>query len=219
MQQFWRQKAAESIAEGEKNVLKKWAINRASTTTSLTPATASAEAQISPLNQLLSKSLDSSADCIRHLAITAAPAKQSLSKPKLIRAKVLNDGASCCRQHRYRTHSGSVMCRLAPQQSRLQHLKKRLYDSSLVSYVLSLQRTKLVFFGAFLCLLWPILLLSFSQLHLFSMVYLIMFLSAIELSSSYILPLQTTDKIGLLPPSGPQDKRIICACFVVRNTF
>lgn len=104
----------------------KCAINRESTTTSLTPVTVTAEAQISPLNQLLSKSLDSSADCIRHSAITAAPAKQSLSKPKLIRAKVLSDGASCCRQHRYRTHSGSVMCRLAPQQSRLQHLKKNI---------------------------------------------------------------------------------------------
>lgn len=81
------------------------------------------EARISPFNQLLSESLDSSADCIRRSAITAAPAEQSLSKPKLIRAKVVNDDASCCCQHRYRTHSGSVMCRLAPQQSRLQHLK------------------------------------------------------------------------------------------------
>lgn len=45
------------------------------------------------------------------------------------------------------------------------------------------------------------------------------FSSTMELSSSYILPLQTTDKIGLLPPLGLQYKWIICACSVVRNTF
>lgn len=44
-----------------------------------------------------------------------------------------------------------------------------------------------------------------------------MFLSAIELSSSYILPLQTTDKIGPLPPSGMQDKWITYASSVVRK--
>lgn len=174
------------------------------------------EAQISTFNQLLSKSLDSSADCIRHSPITAAPGEQSLSEPKLIRAKVLND---CCRQHRYRTHSGSVMCRLAPQQSRLQHLKN-VCIIVLWCHMCCLCREQSFFFF-FTFSLPPVtdstvvfLTVAFILNDLFDN-----FSSTIELSSSYILPLQTTDKIDLLPPSGLHDKWIICACSVVRNTL
>lgn len=76
--------------------------------------------------------------------------------------------------------------------------EKRLYCSSLVSYVLSLQRTKFYFFWTFS--LPPVtdstvvfLTVAFILNDLFYN-----FSSTVELSSSYILPLQTTDKTKIV---------------------